>query len=133
VSEPYFIEVDNNGCSKCSHGRNWCVVGPDGAAGGTSYGDEEDAAAIAEILNDAFSRGAHDPTEKLDLLKSQRHASIVTEGKDATRIFEALVGAGYPTPLEGYGNNSSWAISDLIRAFKQFCPPKPLPAPEVQA
>ena len=55
--EPYFVEVDNNGCTKCGVGRTWVVVGPDGCAGGTSYGLEEDAADLAEDLNIAFFRG----------------------------------------------------------------------------
>lgn len=55
--EPYFVEVDNNGCSKCGAGRTWVVVNPDGYAGGTSYGLEEDAQDLAEDLNIAFNRG----------------------------------------------------------------------------
>lgn len=55
--EPYFVEIDNNGCSKCGAGRTWVVVDPDGYAGGTSYGLEEDAQDLAENLNIAFHRG----------------------------------------------------------------------------
>ena len=54
---PYFVEVDNNGCRECGHGRNWVVVDPDGIRGGTSYGLEEDADDLAEDLNRAFNRG----------------------------------------------------------------------------
>jgi len=53
---PYFVEVDDNGCSKCGAGRNWVVVDPDGTRGGTSYGLQEDADDLAEDLNRAFNR-----------------------------------------------------------------------------
>ncbi len=43
MNEPYFVEVDDNGCSQCGHDRTWTVIGPDGAAHHTSYGDIDDA------------------------------------------------------------------------------------------
>src|SRR5271170_3559645 len=54
---PYFVEVDNNGCPGCWHGRSWVVVDPDGSNTGTSYGSEEDAGDLAQDLNRAFNRG----------------------------------------------------------------------------
>ncbi len=54
---PYFIEVDQQGCSKCNAGRSWNVVGPDGVALSTSYMEEEDAQDLADDLNDAFGKG----------------------------------------------------------------------------
>ena len=54
---PYFVEVDNNGCRECGHDRNWVVVDPDGIRGSTSYGLQEDADDLAEDLNRAFNRG----------------------------------------------------------------------------
>lgn len=54
---PYFVEVDDNGCSKCGAGRNWVVVDPEGIRGSTSYGLEEDAQDLAEDLNRAFNAG----------------------------------------------------------------------------
>ena len=56
--------------------------------------------------------------EEVTLLKSQRDCAIEAERRDATRIMEALAGAHVCTPEETYGSNTSWAISDLIRAFK---------------
>lgn len=55
--ELYFIEVDNNGCPHCGNDRTWVVVGPDGYGGGISYGTADEAAKVAETLNDAFARG----------------------------------------------------------------------------
>jgi hypothetical protein len=56
--DPYFIEVDTNGCSKCGHDRSWMVVGPDGFGDSQSFYDVEDAAHLAEILNQVYSLGA---------------------------------------------------------------------------
>ena len=53
----YHIEVDINGCDKCGSGRCWLIIGPDGYGGGQSYGEEEEADHICEMLNDAFDRG----------------------------------------------------------------------------
>lgn len=53
----YTVEVENNGCERCGHGKLWVVVDPDGIAGGTSYSNEEEAADIAGMLNDALKRG----------------------------------------------------------------------------
>jgi len=58
--------------------------------------------------------------EDIDWLVSQRTAAFEAERRDASKAFEALISAGYPTPLEGYGSNSSWAISDLCRALAQM-------------
>lgn len=55
--EPYFIEVDSNGCPHCGAGRTWLIIEPDGLGGPVSYSDEEEAAEIAEMLNDAYARG----------------------------------------------------------------------------
>jgi hypothetical protein len=35
ADDPYFVEVDSNGCSHCGAGRTYCVIGPDGVASGT--------------------------------------------------------------------------------------------------
>lgn len=57
--------------------------------------------------------------EKLALMESQRTCAIESERRDATRIMEALASERFCTPEETYGNNSSWAILDLIRAVKE--------------
>src|SRR6185312_214984 len=46
--------------------------------------------------------------------KSQIDLSVEVERKDCARALLALAGK-YPTPVEGYGCNSSWAISDLCK------------------
>ena len=55
--EPYFIEIDQNGCPHCGAGRTWCVIRPDGVALGQAFGEEEDAAYLAESLNIAYHIG----------------------------------------------------------------------------
>jgi hypothetical protein len=55
--DPYYIEVDHNGCACCGSERTWIVVGPDGRGSSTSYGSEDDAADLAEDLNIAFNLG----------------------------------------------------------------------------
>lgn len=57
TEDPYFITVDTNGCGHCGEGRTWAIVGPDGAMGGTSFEDEDQAADLAELLNDAYWQG----------------------------------------------------------------------------
>lgn len=57
VEAPYSVSVDTNGCGHCGAGRTWMVVGPDGYGGGQSFGDEEDAEALADQLNEAFYQG----------------------------------------------------------------------------
>ncbi len=37
--DPYFVEVDQNGCSKCGFGRNYTIIGPDGVVLGIFYSD----------------------------------------------------------------------------------------------
>lgn len=62
--DPYFIEVDSNGCSHCGAGRTWCVVGPDGMASSTSYEDEDEASKLAERLNEAYWHGVGAAAER---------------------------------------------------------------------
>lgn len=62
--EPYFVEVDNNGCEKCGAGKTWTVVGPDGVAQGQSFENVEDAEALADALNGAFFAGRTEPSLK---------------------------------------------------------------------
>lgn len=57
ADEPYFLQVDVNGCDKCSAGRMWTVVGPSGAMFGQSWGDEEFVGDLVEWLNDAYANG----------------------------------------------------------------------------
>lgn len=57
IEEPYFVELDTNGCIHCGHGRMWRIVGPDGSALSISYADDEDATWLAEQLNTAYEVG----------------------------------------------------------------------------
>lgn len=55
--KPFFVEVDQNGCSKCGHGRTWTVVDSDGTGMSISYEDEGEADNLADMLNDAYHLG----------------------------------------------------------------------------
>lgn len=66
ANEPYFVEVDVNGCDRCGAGKTWTVVGPDLVAAGTSWECVSDAEDFAEALNDAFYKGvANDEVSKV--------------------------------------------------------------------
>lgn len=69
-------------------------------------------AAVLSLVQDILLMDA-----QLRLARSNAHAAVETERRDAKKAFDALCAAKYPTPLDGYGNNSSWAISDLCRAL----------------
>ena len=55
--DPYFIEVDTNGCAHCGARRTWTIVGPDDVAIGRSFEDEESASDLAEDMNRAYWQG----------------------------------------------------------------------------
>jgi len=57
IDEPYFVEVDDLGCSRCGHNRTWTIVGPDGTAVGQSWGDFHEASFIVDLANEAFANG----------------------------------------------------------------------------
>ena len=66
-SEPFFIEVDDNGCKHCGRGRTYTIIGPNDVGLGTSYEDEEQASELCEMLNGAYYIGASnspEPTER---------------------------------------------------------------------
>ena len=92
MREPYFIEVDHNGCATCGHDRSWTVVGPDGTAEGQSWGDEESASDWADAMNRAYYVGARDANlhtaapELLKALQSVRR-QVLTEIKRGGGIF----------------------------------------------
>ena len=55
---PYVVELEKDGCSKCGHYKQWCIVDRKGnMIGGQTWGDEEEAIAISELLCDAFDAG----------------------------------------------------------------------------
>jgi hypothetical protein len=100
---PYFIEVDANGCEKCSHGRMWSVVGPDGVASSTSYADEETAADLAEQLNTAYQVGLNS------------HASLIAQRDElveacaAAEVVLSAIECGRDKPL------ATGAVLDQLR------------------
>jgi hypothetical protein len=57
MADAYKVEQEHPGCSKCGEGKTWVVIGPDGFAGGTSYGREEDAEEHADDMSRAFEAG----------------------------------------------------------------------------
>lgn len=69
---PYRLEIEKNGCDHCGSGKTWDVVDPDGVAGGTSYGDRDEAEELAGWLNEAYARGKEDSgaPEVLEALKT---------------------------------------------------------------
>lgn len=62
---PYFIEASDS-CPKCGP-LGWNIIGPDGVSFGITYGEEEDAQEMADMLNEAFDAGM-----KTALLAGQR-------------------------------------------------------------
>lgn len=57
MNSPYRVQVDDQGCDACLHGRTWWVIGPDEVASSTSYGDEEEANSLRDALNAAYALG----------------------------------------------------------------------------
>ena len=82
--EPYFVEVDENGCSHCGAGRTYTVIGPDGVAFGQSWESEDDASGMAEILNEAFYRGIN----KLTMRPKKRKKPPKKQDKLLRRAFK---------------------------------------------
>ncbi len=61
--ERFRVVIDSNGCDKCGHDKQWAVVytdtnGDEAQATSMTYGDEEDADAIAAALNFAYGLGS---------------------------------------------------------------------------
>ena len=54
---PYKVEMDRSGCSKCGAGKLWMVVGPDGFSQSVLYGDRDEADHQAWILSKAYNLG----------------------------------------------------------------------------
>lgn len=81
----------------------------------------------AQTLRDIYKRRwdeqielTHAAEQALAREKEQSKASTEAERRDCEKALLALAGAHYPTPVETYGTNSSWAISDLCRAVKEL-------------
>lgn len=74
--QPYFVEVDRNGCPKCGAGRMWTVIGPDGAAIGESWSAEEPAQDMADEKNDAYDAGMERGQKERDQLKAELEDSL---------------------------------------------------------
>lgn len=57
----YKIVVDKEGCQHCGGERTWTIEGPDEVCIGTSWGDEEFASDICDLMNMAFDAGKEAP------------------------------------------------------------------------
>ena len=65
--EAYRVEEsDSKGCEKCGSGKLWDIVGPDGYALGTSWGDKEFVDDLADWLNDAYVAGKEAPGSEVE-------------------------------------------------------------------
>src|SRR5690242_13232260 len=71
---PYRVEVDHDGCERCSCGRTWTIVGPDDYAIGQSFESQEDAEDLARLLN-----AAHEYAEAAVLRPSPEPNDICVE------------------------------------------------------
>ena len=58
MKPPYTVEVEREGCTYCGEGKQWEVYDDDEVGiGGSTFGTQEEAEHLAELLNDAFERG----------------------------------------------------------------------------
>lgn len=55
--EPYMVEAEGSGCSKCGAGRNWTIVGPSGIAYHTAFDNKQAAQDIADDFNIVYEKG----------------------------------------------------------------------------
>lgn len=77
MSEAYRVEARGEGCSKCQHGDQFDIIGPDESAQSQSWGDPEEAQYICELMNDAYMAGrASYAQEILDKLKIDTTNSV---------------------------------------------------------
>lgn len=74
---------------------------------------------VVTLVERAYAAGAASGAQRGVDWESQNKAAQATEKKDCEKALLALAG-WYPTPVEGYGWNSSWAISDLCKAIVEL-------------
>ena len=71
MSEPYFVQVQENGCGHCGAGRMWTIITPDGCEWSQSWSADEDgdcpndAHEMCSDLNSAFYMGQERQTKEL--------------------------------------------------------------------
>jgi hypothetical protein len=53
----YKVIVDTEGCAECRGKRTWCILDPTETASATSYGNEDEATEICELMNEAYWAG----------------------------------------------------------------------------
>lgn len=63
--EPFTVEVDKDGCERCSHGTQWTVCGPDDTYIGQSFEDKVLVEEIADYMNQGFRAGSSAIRERL--------------------------------------------------------------------
>lgn len=56
---------------------------------------------------------------RMRCMESGRNSAMEAEKKDARKAWLALSKANFTVPVDGYGWNSSWAVSDMCRCVKQ--------------
>jgi hypothetical protein len=54
VERYYTVEPEGKACKYCGLGEMWDVIGPDGVALGTSFGDKESAEDYATDMDSAY-------------------------------------------------------------------------------
>lgn len=86
--EPYTVEVGEPACGECGDGALHDVVGPDGAALGTRYGDGDEAQYIAGLLNCAYAHGVEAARDRAVRLIEERQAA---EHKAALEAIQRVV------------------------------------------
>lgn len=52
----YRLEVDDEGCPNCLSHKSWTIVGRDEIALGMTFEDRDEAAELADLLNDAYDK-----------------------------------------------------------------------------
>lgn len=57
MADGYTVQNEGPGCGSCGEGATWNVVGPDGVATGTIYGDYDNAQEMARDLSRAYANG----------------------------------------------------------------------------
>jgi hypothetical protein len=73
----YRVEVDTEGCAHCAGNRTWTIVGPDGVAIGSSWGDEEFAGDVADLMNMAYDAGKESELAQVELYQVQLQDAAV--------------------------------------------------------
>lgn len=115
--KPYKVECDDNGCEKCACGRTWTIVDTDGNGGSTSYGNQEEAEYIAEMLNVAYEKGAESATIRAEQAERALAGLLVcsTCGGQPHASGKVCIcgGTGQAADEMQYLRDAAWKYQDL--------------------